>query len=385
MSETDDAQTTDPVLPAPAIEQLPGNLVCLSDHARLAAERLDANASAYFNGAAADQITAGANIAAWQDWQWMPRVLRDLRGGHTRLDLFGRTLLHPILLAPVAYQRMAHTDGELALAHAAAAQGAGMVLSMQSSIPMEVIAPPMLDTPTAGPLWFQLYMQHDRGFIRSLVQRAQDCGYQALVLTVDAPVHGARDSERRVGFRLPDGVSAVNLTRLRRTAAPLAILPDGALCGGLMELAPRWDDVAWLLEQTRLPVLLKGILHPDDAVQARAIGCSGVVVSNHGGRTLDTALPTACALPGIVQALAGTLPVLVDGGIRRGTDVLKAIALGASAVMVGRPAVHGLANAGALGVAHVIKLLRDELEIAMALTGCARLAEAHPGLLTKRT
>ncbi|MEO7940822.1 MAG: alpha-hydroxy acid oxidase, partial [Burkholderiaceae bacterium] len=223
-----------------------------------------------------------------------------------------------------------------------------------------------------------------RGFVRSLVQQAQDCGFQALVLTVDAPVHGARDSERRVAFRLPPDITAVNLTRLRRTAAPDAPLPAGALCGGLMEIAPRWDDAAWLLEQTHLPVLLKGILHPEDAILARDLGFAGVIVSNHGGRTLDTALPSACALPGIAQALAGSLPILVDGGIRRGTDVLKALALGASAVMVGRPAIHGLVNAGAVGVAHVIKLLRDELEIAMALTGCARLSDAQPGMLTKR-
>lgn len=370
--------------PAPAIEQVPGSVVSLADHARMAAERLDDNARAYFDGAAADQITAGTNGAAWQDWHWLPRVLRDLRGGNTRLHLLGRRLLHPILLAPVAYQRMAHADGELATAHAAAAQGAGMVLSMQSSMPMGAIARAMTDVPTAGPLWFQLYMQHDRGFVRSLVQQAQNTGYQALVLTVDAPVHGARDDERRVGFRLPEGVSAVNLPGMRRTAAPSANIPDGALCGGLMELAPRWEDVAWLLEQTRLPVLIKGILHPDDALQARSIGCAGVVVSNHGGRTLDTALPTADALPAIAQALAGAMPIIVDGGIRRGTDVLKAIALGASAVLIGRPAIHGLVNAGAVGVAHVIKLLRDELEIAMALTGCARLADAHPGLLTRR-
>jgi 4-hydroxymandelate oxidase len=148
-----------------------------------------------------------------------------------------------------------------------------------------------------------------------------------------------------------------------------------------MEHAPRWEDVAWLLQQTRLPVLIKGILHPDDAILARDMGLAGIIVSNHGGRTLDTAVPTASALPGVAQALAGSLPILVDGGIRRGTDVLKAIALGASAVLIGRPIIHGLANAGAVGVAHVLRLLRDELEIAMALSGCARLSDAGPWLL----
>ena len=385
MSHGGDPGSAGSVLPVPAIEPLPTNIASLADHARLAGERLDENANAYFNGAAADQLTAAANVAAWRAWQLVPRVLRDLRGGHTRVTLLGRTLQHPILLAPVAYQRMAHPDGELATAHAAAAQGAGLVLSMQASMPMQAIARPMLDDAAAGPLWLQLILQHDRGFTRSLIERAQDSGYQALVLTVDAPVHGARDSERRAGFRLPQDVRAVNLAGLPRSPAPPTDRATDALCGGLLEHAPRWDDVAWLLEQTRLPVLLKGILHPDDARQAGSIGCAGVIVSNHGGRTLDTAMPTACALPDIARAVAGTIPVLVDGGIRRGTDVLKAIALGASAVLVGRPAIHGLVNAGAVGVAHVIRLLRDELEIAMALTGCARLTDAHVGLLCRPT
>lgn len=380
-SPQDEADLMNAARRIPLLEPLPDGVVSLGDHARHAAQRMDANARAYFDGAAADQNTLGANTSAWQDWHLVPRVLRDLRGGHTRQTLLGRTLEHPILLAPVAYQCMAHADGELASAHAAAAQGAGMVLSMQASTPMELVARAMAESPTAGPLWFQLYLQQDRGFIRALVQQAQDLRYQALVLTVDAPVHGARDSERRVGFRLPPGVSAINLARLRRMPAHHPDFPAGALCGGLVEQAPRWDDLAWLLQQTRLPVLIKGILHPQDALMARDMGVAGIVVSNHGGRTLDTAWPTACALPAITQALAGTLPVLVDGGIRRGTDVLKAIALGASAVMIGRPVIHGLVNAGAVGVAHVLKLLRDELEIAMALSGCARLSDASGQLL----
>ncbi len=391
LPQTRHGETPDCVVPGrgrwrtPSVDALPHGIVSLADHARHAAQRMDENAQAYFDGAAADQITVSANASAWQDWQLVPRVLRDLRAGHTRLSLLGRTLQHPILLAPVAYQRMAHADGELAAAHAAAAQGAGMVLSMQASVPMEAVAHAMRESATAGPLWFQLYLQQDRGFIRALVQQAEDTGFQALVLTVDAPVHGARDQERRVGFRLPEDVSAVNLTRLRRSAAHGQEAPPGALCAGLMEQAPRWDDVAWLLQQTRLPVLLKGILHPDDALLARGIGAAGIIVSNHGGRTLDTAWPSACALPAVARALDGALPILVDGGIRRGTDVLKAIALGASAVLIGRPVIHGLVNAGAVGVAHVLRLLRDELEIAMALSGCAHVSDAGPALLRSRS
>jgi len=213
------------------------------------------------------------------------------------------------------------------------------------------------------------------------VQRAEAAGYEALVLTVDAPTSGARDRERRAGFRLPPGVRAVNLDGL--PPPPVVTLGPGqsALFDGLLRHAPTWDDVAWLQAQTRLPILLKGVLHEDDARQAARLGLGGVIVSNHGGRTLDTAPATAQVLPRIVDALAGGMPVLVDGGIRRGTDVLKAVALGANAVLLGRPYIHGLANAGAMGVAHVLRLLRDELEIAMALCGCSRLDQATRNLL----
>ena len=213
-----------------------------------------------------------------------------------------------------------------------------------------------------------------------LVQRAEAAGYEALVLTVDAPTSGIRDRERRAQFRLPPGIGPVNLAGLQPAPAPQLQPGQSALFDGLLHQAPTWDDIAWLRSITRLPVLLKGVLHPADATQAVAAGAAGVIVSNHGGRTLDTAPPTAVALPRVAQAVAGAVPVLVDGGIRRGTDVLKAMALGASAVLVGRPAVHGLAHAGAAGVAHVLRLLRDELEVAMALTGCKTLADAPAAL-----
>ncbi|WP_051603297.1 alpha-hydroxy acid oxidase [Simplicispira psychrophila] len=353
----------------------------LADHERLAQQQLDANAWAYFSGGAADEITLRANRSAWDGITLQPRVLRPLAGGHTRTTLLGRTLAHPILLAPIAFQRMAHPDGELATAYAAAALGAGMVLSTQSSTALEAVAAALLSDAGRGPLWFQLYLQHDRGFTRELVQRAEAAGYEALVLTVDAPTSGARDRERRTGFRLPPGIAAVNLASL--VAPPLIELRPGqsALFDDLLQQAPTWDDVIWLQSITRLPVLLKGVLHPQDALQAVALQVAGLIVSNHGGRTLDTAPATAYALPRIADAVQGALPLLVDGGIRRGTDVLKAMALGASAVLLGRPAIYGLAHAGAAGVAHVLRLLRDELEIAMALTGCSALAQATPALL----
>ncbi|MDR6153753.1 4-hydroxymandelate oxidase [Acidovorax delafieldii] len=367
--------------PLPARHTIPPGLVTLADHEQHARTQLDDNAWAYFSGGAADEISLRANRSGWDALPLWPRVLRPLAGGHTRVPLLGRTLAHPILLAPVAFQRLAHPDGELAMAYAAAALGAGVVLSTQASVSLESVAQAVLPDPGRGPLWFQLYLQPDRGFTQALVQRAEAAGYEALVLTVDASTSGVRDRERRAGFRLPPGVGPVNLAGLQAPASPPLSPGQSALFDGLLHHAPTWDDITWLQSITRLPVLLKGVLHPADARQAVSVGAAGLIVSNHGGRTLDTAPATVTALPRVVQAVGGAVPVLVDGGIRRGTDVLKAMALGASAVLVGRPAMWGLANAGAAGVAHVLRLLRDELEVAMALTGCATLAEATPALL----
>ena len=348
----------------------------LADQAAQAERLLEPAVWAYLCGGAADELTLRANLSAWQRLPLWPRVLRPLAGGHTRTTLAGHALAHPILLAPVALQQLAHPEGELASALAAAAQGAGYVLSTQSSTPLEAVAQAVRGDPGRGPLWFQLYWQADRGFNRALVQRAEAAGYEAIVLTADAPVQGVRDRERRAGLTPPPGVRAVHLRD-----APAAPPAAGTYCAGLPAHAPTWDDVAWLRGCTRLPVWLKGVLHPQDARQALALGVAGLIVSNHGGRTLDTAPATADALPRVREAVQDALPLVVDGGIRRGTDVLKAVALGARAVLVGRPALHALAAGGALGVAQMLRLLRDELEMAMALTGCRTLADAGPALL----
>ncbi|HQX67473.1 MAG TPA: alpha-hydroxy acid oxidase [Ottowia sp.] len=348
----------------------------LADQAAQAERLLEPAVWAYLCGGAADELTLRANLSAWQRLPLWPRVLRPLAGGHTRTTLAGHALAHPILLAPVALQQLAHPEGELASALAAAAQGAGYVLSTQSSTPLEAVAQAVRGDPGRGPLWFQLYWQADRGFNRALVQRAEAAGYEAIVLTADAPVQGVRDRERRAGLTPPPGVRAVHLRD-----APAAPPAAGTYCAGLPAHAPSWDDVAWLRGCTRLPVWLKGVLHPQDARQALALGVAGLIVSNHGGRTLDTAPATADALPRVREAVQDALPLVVDGGIRRGTDVLKAVALGARAVLVGRPALHALAAGGALGVAQMLRLLRDELEMAMALTGCRTLADAGPALL----
>ncbi|MES2787851.1 MAG: alpha-hydroxy acid oxidase [Pseudomonadota bacterium] len=361
---------------APRLQPLPGNLVNLADHEAHARGRLDDNAWAYFNGAAADGLALRANRTAWDDIALLPRVLRTMTGGHTGVELLGQTLPHPVMVAPMAYQRMAHPDGEIATALAAAAQGSGLVVSTQASALLEDIARAFVAGPATSPLWFQLYLQPDREVTLSLVARAQAAGFNALVLTVDAPVSGVRDGERRASFRLPPDITAVNLPSGR--AARDGKGSSGGLAGGLAERAATWADVEWLISNCRLPVILKGLLHPLDAKLALSLGVSAVIVSNHGGRTLDTSIATATALPRIADAVGDSLPLLVDGGIRRGTDVLKAIALGARAVLVGRPIIWGLANAGAAGVAHVLRLLIDELEIAMVLCG-------EPHLLRLRT
>jgi 4-hydroxymandelate oxidase len=355
----------------PAIEAVPPGLVTVADHETAARGSLDDNSWAYFSGAAGDGLTLRANRAAWDAIGLWPRVLRPLAGGHTQVELLGRTLAHPILLAPVAYQRLAHPDGELASALAASAQQAGFVLSTQSSVRLETVAQAIVADPERGPLWFQLYFQPDRGVTRDLVDRAAQAGYEALVVTVDASVSGARDAERRAGFRLPQGVCAVNVPQAEPARAAGASLFHTSVAAA----APTWADVEWLRSISPLPVILKGILHPADARQAASLGLAALVVSNHGGRTLDTSPASAAVLPRVADAVGGAMPLLVDGGIRRGTDVLKALALGATAVMVGRPVVWGLANAGAAGVAHVIRLLRDEFEIALALCGARTPAE----------
>lgn len=358
----------------PPLTSIPADLVCAADYARHARAHLDDNALVYLEGGAADELTCRANLQAWQDWALLPRMLRDLRGGHTRCQLLGAELEHPILLAPVAYQQLFHHEGERAVALAAGVMGGAAVLSSFASTRLEDVA-----AVAGGPLWFQLYWQGDGERTLALAERAAAAGYRALVLTVDAPVSGVRNREQRAGFQLPAGIAALNIAQ---APAPTELAPGASpLFDGLLSLAPRWDEVAWLCRQSRLPVLLKGILHPADAQLAMQAGAAGLVVSNHGGRVLDSQLPAVRMLPAIRQELGASVPLLVDGGIRRGTDVLKAIALGADAVLIGRPYVQALAVAGALGVAHLLRLLREELEVAMALCGCRTLAEIDTELL----
>ncbi|MAM95049.1 alpha-hydroxy acid oxidase [Parvibaculum sp.] len=361
----------------PPLERIPPSIVCAADYEAPARERIEKGVWAYLNGAAADSLTLAENLTAFRRLRLVPRVLAELEGGHTGVELFGTRLAHPLLVAPVALQKLAHPDGEIATAMAASALGGAMVVSMEASTKIEDIA-----AAAPGPLWFQLHILPDREFTLALVRRAEEAGCRALVVTVDAPVSGVRNDEQRAGFVRPSSVAPVNLEGMKPLPPHIAAPGESAIFSSpLAAAAPGWAEIAWLLSNTRLPVLLKGILHPADAARAVEAGAAGIVVSNHGGRTLDTLPATIEALPAVVRAVAGRVPVLMDGGIRRGTDVLKALALGAKAVMIGRPVIHALAAAGAPGVAHLLHMLRAELEVSMALTGCRRLEDATEALL----
>ncbi|WP_036271189.1 alpha-hydroxy acid oxidase [Methyloversatilis universalis] len=307
-----------------------------------------------------DTPAGRANRAALDAHPLLPRPLADVRGGHTRLELFGETLGHPLLLAPIAYHRLQHPDGESACAMAAAAQDGQMVVSTLASQSLEQIA-----RAAEKPLWFQLYWQGSRERTARLLERALAAGYRCIVFTVDAPVKLATSP-------LPADVRPVNI----EPPAQRRLQPDQSeVFDGWMAEAPGWDDLAWLRERVPVPLLIKGVLHAGDAARAVDLGCDGVVVSNHGGRVLDSAPAALSRLSSVIAAVGGRVPVLFDSGIDSGADAFRALSLGAHAVLVGRPYLWGLAAAGALGVAHVIRLLRDELEMCMALCGCATLAD----------
>lgn len=356
--------------------------VSIADYEALAQARLPAETWAYFSGGAADELTLKANRTAFDRFGLPGRVLADFSQAHTRLTLLGETRAHPLLLAPVAYQRLAHPDGEFATAAAAAATGTPWVISSQASVTLEALA----EKVPQSVRWFQVYFQTTRDATADLIKRAEATGCRALVVTVDAALNGVRHREWRAGFRLPPEIDAANL-RPYPPRPPVQAPPGGSpvFDTEFGKTAPTWADLAWLRAETRLPLLVKGILTPEDALRALALGVDGIVVSNHGGRTLDTLPATLDALPAIVTAVAGRVPVLFDGGIRRGTDLFKALAMGATAVLTGRSYLYGLAAAGAPGVGHVIQLLRAEFEAAMVFTGCPTLEEVRRCPLLKRS
>jgi 4-hydroxymandelate oxidase len=338
-----------------------------------ARERMTRNAWEYINGGAGDEISLRWNREAWDKIRLRTRVLVDVSKLDTKTRLFGQELAYPILLAPTAYHKLVHPEGEVETARGAGAGGATMVVSSFANTAIEDIAKAAKE-----PLWFQLYVQPDRGFTKSMVERAEAAGCRAICVTVDTPLAGARNREERAGFALPKGLELPHLKGLTNTAHPPR---EGEIFSAILDPTLTWKDIEWLKSFAKVPVLLKGVQSADDADQAAKAGVSGIIVSNHGARNLDTVPATIDSLPGVVQKVAGRMPVLVDGGIRRGTDVLKAIASGASAVLIGRPYLYALGVAGAPGVTRALSILRKEFEIAMALTGRRSIAEIDRGVI----
>jgi len=334
------------------------DLLSVDDVEARARQVMSGMAYDFVGGGAADETTIRWNREQFSELKFRQRVLRDLTGLDPSITLFGQKLPLPILLAPTAGHLFVHPEGELAMARGAGEVGATMVLSTGSHTAIEDVM-----TVARAPIWFQLYVLKDRGLTRALVERVQAAGAKALCVTVDSPLDGPRYRQFRQPLPLPPGVTYPHLPVVREPASIQTI--DQVIPASLT-----WKDIEWLRSITRVPLLLKGIMTSDDAQLGIAAGADGIIVSNHGGRCLDTLPATIEVLPEIVAAVSGRAPVIVDGGIRRGTDVVKALALGAAAVQVGRPGMYGLAVGGAAGVAHVLKLLRQELLMAMSLLGC---------------
>jgi len=343
------------------------NLINLHDYERVAAERLAPGPLAYFTGGAGDEVTLRDNRAAFARQAIVPRVMRDVSSVDMSVEVFGRRWPTPIFIAPTALQRMAHPDGELATARSAASRGMTMTVSTSSSTDLAAIAQ------VGGPRWFQVYLLADPGARRAMIERAVEHGYEALVLTVDLARIGRRERDLRVGFRIPEGVEIPNV------AVAAGVTPEEVASVAFVDRMT-WDDLEWLTG-FGLPVVIKGILHPDDARLAIERGAAAVQVSNHGGRQLDGAIASLDALPAVAEAVDGRVPILLDGGVRRGTDVLIAMAAGATAVGIGRPVIWGLAVDGQVGVGNVLDLLTNELGNAMALAGAPTVADLTPELL----
>jgi len=356
---------------------LPLNLL---EYEARAEARLEPGAFDYYVSGADDELTLRDNREAYARLRLAYRVLVDVSRCDLATTVLGSRVAMPVLVAPTAFHRMACEEGERATVRAAGAAATIMILSSLSNTAVEDVV-----AAATGPVWFQLYVYKDRKATEGLVRRAEAAGCEAIVLTVDAPRLGRRERDVRNGFHLPTGLSVENLLPHGYGAVERPERESGlaAYFASLIDPTLAWADIAWLRGLTRLPILLKGIVRADDAVRAVEVGAAGVVVSNHGGRQLDGSIATIDALPRIVSAVGGRIEVLMDGGIRRGTDVIKALALGATAVCVGRPVLWGLAVGGQAGVEHVLGVLREELERAMALCGTPTVGAIEGDLVVR--
>ena len=333
------------------------------DYEALAAERLGEALFGYYAGGAGDELTLRDNVAAWRRWQLRPRMLVGVDACTTATTVLGQEVSMPLLVAPVAFQRVAHPDGEMAMARAAKVAGTIMCLSTLATTTQAELAQ------TGAPRWFQLYVFRDEGVTRDLIAQAREHGFGALVLTIDAPVRGRRERDVRTTFTVPDDLRIAPLGHGGITPREVFDLISSSLT---------WRDVERIAEEAQMPLLVKGVLTAEDAQLACEHGAAGIVVSNHGGRQLDGVSATVDALPEVVEAVGGRVEVLVDGGIRRGTDVVKALALGARAVLVGRAPIWGLAAAGEEGALAVLELLRAELLGVLQLVGCRSPEDVSP-------
>jgi isopentenyl diphosphate isomerase/L-lactate dehydrogenase-like FMN-dependent dehydrogenase len=334
--------------------------VNVRDYEALARERLGEAIFGYYAGGAGDELTLRDNVDAWRRWQLRPRMLVGVEACTTATTVLGQEVSMPLIVAPVAFQRVAHPDGEVAMARAAAAAGTIMCLSTLATTTQAELAE------TGAPRWFQLYVFRDEGVTRDLIAQARDHGFGALVLTIDAPVRGNRERDVRTRFTIPDDLRIAPLGHGGITPREVFDLISSSLT---------WRDLERIAGEAGMPVLVKGVLTAEDARLACEHGAAGVVVSNHGGRQLDGVSATADALPEVVDAVAGRVEVLVDGGVRRGTDVVKALALGARAVLAGRAPLWGLAANGEDGARAVLELLKAELHGALQLVGCPSPAD----------
>jgi 4-hydroxymandelate oxidase len=341
-----------------------------------ATRRLPEPSREYLNSGSADEWTLRRNRRAFEELRLLPRVLRDVGHVDTAQTLFDQPLATPMLIAPTGYHRLFHGEGEIATARGAAAAGVPFVVSTMATVPIEAIA-----AASDATLWFQLYVQRDGKHTQLLVERAEAAGCRAIIVTVDTPVLGSRDRERRLVFPTDGTMRAVHLEELDPTGTKRHHWEPGSIHSPLLQPALTWTSIEWIRSLTRLPLLLKGVMAAADARRAITAGVDGVIVSNHGGRNLDTVPAAIEALPAVVRAVDGRVPVLMDGGVRRGTDVLKAVALGARAVLLGRPPLWGLAVAGADGVRRIFELLQFELQTAMALAGVAALGDVNTHLI----
>jgi 4-hydroxymandelate oxidase len=352
----------------------------LDEYEAAARQALDQTAYDYYAGGADDEVTLDRNHSAYSRYDLHYRVLRNVTHRDLSTTVSGQEIALPVLIAPTAFQRLAHPQGELAMVRAAGRLGTVMILSTLATTSIEEVT-----AAASGPVWFQLYIYNDRPATAELVQRAQAAGCGALVLTVDAIVAGRRERDIRNGFHLPPGLEIKNLLADSKGQLPAQDGKSGltTYINTLFDSSLGWQDVEWLAGLSDLPLWIKGIVHPEDARLAAEHGAAGVVVSNHGGRQLDTSPATIDVLATIVDAVGDGLEIIVDGGVRRGTDVVKALALGARAVAVGRPALWGLAVDGQAGVEHALGLLRNEFDTALGLCGCRAISELGRDLISR--